>query len=640
MRKLFAVILNITVIETLAFPARADSNDAFQFLREEATVVTASRREQSIREAPVAVDVITSEEIKASGVTNIWDLLRYQPGVEVVDGHTPHGNRALVTIRGFVEGFARNVLVLVDGRSVYDVNTGSVYWEQLPVQLQDVDRIEIIRGPNAALYGSGAGLGVINILTKKPTGTTTVTVQGAGGNRSTVLASESIDSSIHGFNYRLSHNFHQEGGFNNVAGGTGNDFLHSHKANFRSHWNPTQGSELELFGGGSWSKIGVPNVATAQDDFNQHFEMLKFNTSTSENFHLELLSSRNDWIANVNPTVVGDTDRNRTYQYNESILHRIDWGDGRLNSTYGFDYQYAHTYSAHEFADNPNIKNQIWRWYLNQTARLNSYATLVGAIAWEATDITKPHPNYQIASLLEPVKNQTFRTSYSVAYTVPTLRLVAVNERQDPTTTRIGNSSIQPEKLTSYETGYRGAWLNRHLETETNLFYTLVENIDDDFDKGTTPVDFIQFVNTNQAIIRGAEMQMKYRFSPRRSMYLNYTYANLTDRSGNIGEITHSTPPHAVNLGGMTDLAGGLSGSFNLGYKDAYIIDNLAAETAPHAYWRLDARLAYQLPWYKKAELFVAGQNLAASNHVEFADALTVPRTYQGGITVKFGGTE
>src|SRR5258708_21527466 len=216
MRKLFAVILNITVIETLAFPARADSNDAFQFLREEATVVTASRREQSIREAPVAVDVITSEEIKASGVTNIWDLLRYQPGVEVVDGHTPHGNRALVTIRGFVEGFARNVLVLVDGRSVYDVNTGSVYWEQLPVQLQDVDRIEIIRGPNAALYGSGAGLGVINILTKKPTGTTTVTVQGAGGNRSTVLASESIDSSIHGFNYRFSHTFHQEGGFNNV----------------------------------------------------------------------------------------------------------------------------------------------------------------------------------------------------------------------------------------------------------------------------------------------------------------------------------------------------------------------------------------------------------------------------------------
>jgi len=136
--------------------AMGETIDAFRFFQEEAKVVTASRREQSINEAPVAVDVISQEDIQASGVTNIWDLMRYVPGVDVVDGHTPHGNRALVTLRGFTEGFSRNVLVLVDGRPVYDVNTGSVAWEQLPAQLQDIDRINLGRQRNPQPKGQGA----------------------------------------------------------------------------------------------------------------------------------------------------------------------------------------------------------------------------------------------------------------------------------------------------------------------------------------------------------------------------------------------------------------------------------------------------------------------------------------------------
>src|SRR5258706_12934243 len=101
----------------MAWPLWAENGDAFQFFQEEAKVVTASRREQSINEAPVAIDVITAEEIKASGVVNLWDLLRYRPGMNVIDGHpTNSANRAIVSIRGFAETFARNLLVLVDWR--------------------------------------------------------------------------------------------------------------------------------------------------------------------------------------------------------------------------------------------------------------------------------------------------------------------------------------------------------------------------------------------------------------------------------------------------------------------------------------------------------------------------------------------
>src|SRR5258708_37499810 len=97
--------------------AWAENEDVYQYYKDEAKVVTASRREQSINEAPVAIDVITAEEIKASGAVNIWDLLRYRPGMNVIDGHpTNSGNRAIVSVRGFAEDCTRNLLVLVDGR--------------------------------------------------------------------------------------------------------------------------------------------------------------------------------------------------------------------------------------------------------------------------------------------------------------------------------------------------------------------------------------------------------------------------------------------------------------------------------------------------------------------------------------------
>jgi len=95
-----------------------------------------------------------------------------------------------------------------------------------------------------------------------------------------------------------------------------------------------------------------------------------------------------------------------------------------------------------------------------------------------------------------------------------------------------------------------------------------------------------------------------------------------------------------VNFGAIVDLGHGFSGSFNVGYKDSYFIAFQQSSLAAPAYWRLDARLAYTLPWYKDAEIYIAGQNLAASTHQEYADRLLIPRTYQGGISVKFGGKQ
>src|SRR5580658_1749377 len=128
------------------------------------TVTSVSRREQKLSQAAAAVFVINKEDIRRSGATNIPDLLRTVPGVDVAQ---IDANTWAISIRGFNDRYANKVLVLVDGRTVYTPTTSGVYWDQLDVPLVDIDRIEVTRGPGGTVWGANAVNGVISIITKK-----------------------------------------------------------------------------------------------------------------------------------------------------------------------------------------------------------------------------------------------------------------------------------------------------------------------------------------------------------------------------------------------------------------------------------------------------------------------------------------
>ena len=131
----------------------------------EERVVTASRREQSSLEAPNSTTVITAEDIRLSGATSLPELLRRVPGAEVMMMGT---GSADLSFRGFNQRIANKVLVLVDGRTEYQDFLGLTLWGAIPVELDDIERIEVIRGPGSALYGANAMLGVVNIITRAP----------------------------------------------------------------------------------------------------------------------------------------------------------------------------------------------------------------------------------------------------------------------------------------------------------------------------------------------------------------------------------------------------------------------------------------------------------------------------------------
>ena len=148
----------------------ADAPTEREFLEAMPMVLTASRLYQPLSEAPVTMTVIDRATIEASGLRDIADLFRLVPGMYVGHGHGIEGIVPVVSYHGLTDEFSRRMQVLIDGRSVYTPLFGTVLWDDLPIAIDDIERIEVTRGPNAASYGDNAFFGAINIITRTPSG--------------------------------------------------------------------------------------------------------------------------------------------------------------------------------------------------------------------------------------------------------------------------------------------------------------------------------------------------------------------------------------------------------------------------------------------------------------------------------------
>jgi outer membrane cobalamin receptor len=127
-------------------------------------ITSASRKEQKVNETAAAVYVLTHEEIVRSGMTTLPGLLRLVPGVDI---GRANANDWAVSVRGFNSLYANKLLVMIDGRTIYNPLFGGVFWNAEDLMLEDIERIEVIRGPGGAIWGVNAVNGVINVITKK-----------------------------------------------------------------------------------------------------------------------------------------------------------------------------------------------------------------------------------------------------------------------------------------------------------------------------------------------------------------------------------------------------------------------------------------------------------------------------------------
>lgn len=202
-----------------------------------------AKKRQNVQDSAAAVYVITQEEIRDSASSTIVDLLRVVPGVEV--GQVTNGATA-VTIRGFNGRNSGSLLVMVDGRSVYVSTLSGVFWDQLNIPLQDIERIEVVRGPGSTLWGANAVNGVINIITKNSADTLGLQASARGGLREQVVelssgSEVSADSTI-----RVNGVYRRDQGLQSLDGEDLGTVSNEGALGVRFDWQPTTRDAITL----------------------------------------------------------------------------------------------------------------------------------------------------------------------------------------------------------------------------------------------------------------------------------------------------------------------------------------------------------------------------------------------------------
>jgi iron complex outermembrane receptor protein len=221
-------------------------------------VTSVSRRPERLSDAAASIFVITGDEIRRSGATNLPEALRLAPSLDVVQvnagGYT-------VSARGFLNSAANKLLVLIDGRAVYTPLFSGVFWDAQDVLLEDIDRIEVISGPGGTLWGVNAVNGVINIITLSANATRGGLLSAGGGNCETISALRYGAKLGPDGNYRAYGKYFDRGHTETANGTVKDDALHKSTAGFRADWERAA-DQLTLVGTAYKGSEGQPLPGT------------------------------------------------------------------------------------------------------------------------------------------------------------------------------------------------------------------------------------------------------------------------------------------------------------------------------------------------------------------------------------------
>ena len=240
------IIMVVVAIGALFLPA-ANVSATEEGVQLKEMVVTATRTEKEQQDVTQSVTVITAEDIKKSGATTAAAVIERTSGVEVND-YGARGSLNNISIRG---ANYQQVLVLLDGRRMNSASAGGFDMSNLPVLVDDIDRIEIVRGPSSALYGSDAVGGVVNIITKKTT-TAETSITGEAGSHGYQSVGVANANKLDKFSYALSAGKEKSDGFRD------NSKLDKTLVGARFGYELTQDSSLEMSADYLEKQIGVP----------------------------------------------------------------------------------------------------------------------------------------------------------------------------------------------------------------------------------------------------------------------------------------------------------------------------------------------------------------------------------------------
>ncbi len=502
---------------------------AEDYLSDLPVVLTVTRLPQSRQELPSAVTVIDRQMIEASGAVDLTELFRLVAGFQVGHYHGPDGPRTVVTYHGNTNQYSRRMQVLIDGRSVYTWGTGGAEWTDLPVALDDVERIEVSRGPNGVTYGSNAFLGVINIITyhsSEQQGTNLRMTADNDRYREAVLRYGGGNGD---FSYRITGSYRGDDGFDPYISPSGtpyelNDDSKTTALNFRGDLRAGVNDYLTLQAGGA---AGPRQVGEALDlldpvrdrDVTTHYQQIQWKHLLSSENELKLqlyhqLHRVNDHFITI-PLPVESLDVDTSMQserYDLELSHqlrlldslRMVWGvEARLDEVKGEDY----------FDLGATYRQNLRRGFINgEWQPSKRWVVNIGDML-ESSDQFGSYHSPRVAINRRLGKRGYVRVSAGRAYRIPT----AVEDNADFTVRTTGGAlaldayehapDLQPERIDSSELAFGAE--GKHGGYEVKLFHEEIDSEIDSVRDRSWPYDHWVIMNVGETTNRGVELQLK-----------------------------------------------------------------------------------------------------------------------------------
>jgi iron complex outermembrane receptor protein len=621
--KLFAVLV---LLAQTSF-AMQQSNDAFQFFAEEAKVVTVSHQPQRADRTTSTVYVVTSQDIKDSGATNIWDALRNVPGMDVLTARTADGE---VTVRGLNQNFQARTLILVDGRKAGHSFNEFTTLETLPISLDEIDRIEIVEGPASAVYGPNAVNGVLNIITKTPQQLQNGVVSYTGGQRQTHIVNAAVGKDFGTTKYKVGTSWDQT----NSLQDDNRKALRSGRGNALWGWKPSEVSELDLSGGinqlNTEAAAGTAGTANTIGTY--------YNTRVDYKYRdTKILTYWNGERSTIDVSGISPHERfnaDRYYGNLEQALHL----PYRNEAVLGADYTHLHTDVS--VYDSGQRVRDLWAAYAEDHWDITNKWILMGNGRVDSYPLT-PTVFSALGSLLyAPVDDQTFRISGGQSFANPDRgqnNLDTTVQQPDthigpftiPTIAHLlGNRELDPQRMTEEELAHRGRF--GPFKTGITGFHYVLKDVivtaqQSPIVTGGLPPTLITvpvvYQNEGEIEAWGGEFSMDYLITPHLTTFANYAMQDVQGDRPDARNFARQSPRNKVNTGFRFKKSGWTT-SFSAHWVDSTYWANYSAVGggAVDAYWLCDAHLGYEFKnRLDGLEVGVSAWNVFNNYHYEFS---------------------
>jgi iron complex outermembrane receptor protein len=598
MRKITSILLTTGIlIAGIGFDGlpQAEGMEEELLFMEIPTVVASSKREQPLTEAASSVVVITANEIKASGATNIGDVLRSIAGIDIREAHA---SQHVIGIRGFCD--TSHVLVTIDGSNVFMYHANHIFLDWAPLCLEEIDRIEIIKGPGAIFYGGDAFSGVINIVTKTPKQLDGTHVNMAVGDWDTIRTNVIHAGNCGNLDYSLTGGYRGAEEWEAPKLAQERDSSSVDYFGGRLIYHPDDESSFSLDARYSDAENVISRVCSPETTFvsvrhdRPGFWIRYFHNNHEKTFWNDTYSVDD---ANHELEFLCTKSRGQNITSFGGYTKLTAWEVGALK---GENEGKTEKHSVEDYAI--NVENEYHasdRLIFTLGARCEYYSLLDYLTLGRGSIIYKQG------------ENQSTRFTIANGYYIPSLFQHTNEGTVYPFA--LGNRSLKEEKITSYELTHYNRLTDR-AKLNISLFYNDYRDLIDNTQAGPTR-------NVADAYQYGGELELDFALTNSVTGFANYSYQRI--HRDDFGDL-HVDPENKFNCG-LRASNGNWSWNAVFRYVDEYYEMYLtsnpvfgrvgAGPVKVDSYAVVDARIAYRVN--NNLELAIAAYNLLENKHYE-----------------------